>query len=47
MSVPWQQKVAVFKYIMGKKLRGVAKYPLVLQLEPLYACNLACAGCGK
>ena len=47
MSVPWQQKVAVFKYIMGKKLRGVAKYPLVLQLEPLFACNLACAGCGK
>ncbi|MBV8726661.1 MAG: adenosyl-hopene transferase HpnH [Candidatus Eremiobacteraeota bacterium] len=47
MSVPWQQKLAVFKYIMGRKLRGQAKYPLVLQLEPLFACNLACAGCGK
>jgi len=47
MSVPWQQKVAVFKYIVGKRMRGEAKYPLVLQLEPLFQCNLECAGCGK
>ncbi len=47
MSVPWQQKLAVFKYIAGKKLRREKKFPLVLQLEPLFQCNLECAGCGK
>ena len=47
MSMPLQQKVAVAKYIAGKKLRGETRYPLVLELEPLLQCNLACAGCGK
>jgi hopanoid biosynthesis associated radical SAM protein HpnH len=41
------QKLAVAKYILGKTLRGEKKYPLVLELEPLLQCNLACAGCGK
>jgi hopanoid biosynthesis associated radical SAM protein HpnH len=35
------------KYILGKKFSGEKKYPLVLMLEPLFRCNLACAGCGK
>ena len=47
MSMPLQQKIAVAKYIAGKRLRGEKKYPLVLELEPLLQCNLACAGCGK
>jgi hopanoid biosynthesis associated radical SAM protein HpnH len=47
MSMPLQQKIAVAKYIAGKRLRGQKKYPLVLELEPLLQCNLACAGCGK
>jgi hopanoid biosynthesis associated radical SAM protein HpnH len=47
MSMPLQQKIAVAKYITGKRLRGETKYPLVLELEPLLQCNLACAGCGK
>jgi len=47
MSIPLQQKLKVGAYVLGKKLRRVEKYPLVLQLEPLYLCNLACAGCGK
>jgi hopanoid biosynthesis associated radical SAM protein HpnH len=34
-------------YIAGRKLRGDKRYPLVLMLEPLFQCNLACAGCGK
>jgi hopanoid biosynthesis associated radical SAM protein HpnH len=34
-------------YILGQKLRGNKRYPLVLMLEPLFRCNLACAGCGK
>jgi hopanoid biosynthesis associated radical SAM protein HpnH len=37
----------VGSYIAKQKLRGVKKYPLVLELEPLFACNLACTGCGK
>lgn len=32
---------------MGQKIRGVKRYPLVLMLEPLFRCNLACSGCGK
>ncbi|MEO6912885.1 MAG: adenosyl-hopene transferase HpnH, partial [Candidatus Baltobacteraceae bacterium] len=47
MSMPVQQKLAIAKYIFSKRLRGVKKYPLVLELEPLLQCNLACAGCGK
>jgi hopanoid biosynthesis associated radical SAM protein HpnH len=47
MSIPLQQKVAVAAYLMRKRMKGVKKFPLVLQLEPLYQCNLACAGCGK
>ena len=47
MSVPLLQQYRVGKYIIGKKLKGIKKYPLVLMLEPLFRCNLACAGCGK
>jgi hopanoid biosynthesis associated radical SAM protein HpnH len=42
-----QEKLTVGSYIFGKKLKGEKKYPLVLELEPLLQCNLACAGCGK
>jgi hopanoid biosynthesis associated radical SAM protein HpnH len=37
----------VASYIAGRKLRRVKRYPLVLMLEPLFMCNLACSGCGK
>ena len=47
MSVPLIQKIRVGAYIVGKKLSGEKRYPLVLMLEPLLRCNLACAGCGK
>lgn len=47
MSVPLRQKVAVAAYLMRKRMQGIKKFPLVLQLEPLYQCNLECAGCGK
>jgi hopanoid biosynthesis associated radical SAM protein HpnH len=47
MSVPLIQQYRVARYIAGQKLRGVKRYPLVLMLEPLFRCNLACAGCGK
>jgi hopanoid biosynthesis associated radical SAM protein HpnH len=47
MSVPLRQQLSVGRYILRQKLRGVERYPLVLMLEPLFRCNLACAGCGK
>jgi hopanoid biosynthesis associated radical SAM protein HpnH len=47
MGVPISQMWTVASYVLGKRLRGVKRYPLVLMLEPLFRCNLACAGCGK
>src|SRR5690625_354453 len=47
MSIPLVQKYRVARYVMGKKLAGVKRYPLTLMLEPLFQCNLACPGCGK
>jgi hopanoid biosynthesis associated radical SAM protein HpnH len=47
MSVPVSQMWTVASYVLGKRLRGIERYPLVLMLEPLFRCNLACAGCGK
>lgn len=47
MGVPLSQMWTVAKYVVGRKLRRVKRYPLVLMLEPLFRCNLACAGCGK
>ena len=47
MSVPVMQQLRVAGYILGQKLKGNKRYPLVLMLEPLFRCNLACAGCGK
>src|SRR4026209_1476380 len=47
MPVPLRQSVRVGTYLMKQKLRGVEKFPLLVELEPLFQCNLACAGCGK
>jgi len=47
VGIPLLQKYRVASYIARQKLRGVHRYPLVLMLEPLFQCNLACAGCGK
>jgi len=47
VGVPLRQQIAVGKYLLTQKLKGKKKYPLVLMLEPLFRCNLACAGCGK
>jgi len=47
MAVPLRQQLKIAGYIVAKKLRGEKRYPLVLMLEPLFQCNLACAGCGK
>ena len=47
MAIPVRQQAAVAAYIAKQKLLGRKRYPLVLMLEPLFRCNLACAGCGK
>ena len=47
MGISVRQAVAVGAYVMKKKLKRQQRYPLVLMLEPLFRCNLACVGCGK
>jgi len=47
MSVPLRQVLRVGAYVVRQHLAGRKRYPLVLMLEPLFRCNLACAGCGK
>lgn len=45
--MPLRQNLRIASYIAGQKLRRREKFPLIVELEPLFACNLACAGCGK
>jgi len=47
LSIPLLQKLFVGSYVIRQRLTGRKRYPLVLMLEPLFRCNLACAGCGK
>src|SRR5215469_14596537 len=47
MAVPVSQIWTVATYVLKQRLKGRKRYPLVLMLEPLFRCNLACAGCGK
>lgn len=47
MPVPLSQGLKVMSYVLKQKLKGNKRYPLVLMLEPLFRCNLECAGCGK
>ncbi len=47
MAVPLSQMFTVTRYVISQKIKRVKRYPLVLMLEPIFRCNLACAGCGK
>ncbi|MDH3232997.1 MAG: adenosyl-hopene transferase HpnH [Alphaproteobacteria bacterium] len=47
MAVPVIQQLRVGGYLLKQKIKRNSRYPLVLMLEPLYRCNLACVGCGK
>jgi hopanoid biosynthesis associated radical SAM protein HpnH len=47
MAIPFLQKARIGAYVIRQHLVGRRRYPLVLMLEPLFRCNLACAGCGK
>ncbi|CAL8970079.1 GTP 3',8-cyclase 1 [Rhodoplanes serenus] len=47
MAIPFFKEMRIGAYVLKQKLLGRTRYPLVLMLEPLFRCNLACAGCGK
>jgi hopanoid biosynthesis associated radical SAM protein HpnH len=47
MPIPFRQTVRVGQYVLKQKLAKRDKFPLIVELEPLFACNLECAGCGK
>jgi hopanoid biosynthesis associated radical SAM protein HpnH len=47
MAVPFHKEIRIGAYLLKQKLMGRKRYPLVLMLEPLFRCNLACVGCGK
>ena len=47
MPIPFRQVATIGSYIVRQHVTGRKRYPLVLMLEPLFRCNLACAGCGK
>src|SRR5450756_933907 len=47
MSMPLRVSLRIGTHLMKQKLSGNKKFPLLVELEPLFACNLACNGCGK
>jgi hopanoid biosynthesis associated radical SAM protein HpnH len=47
MPIPVRQNARVASYLVRQKLARREKYPLIVEIEPLFACNLACPGCGK
>ena len=47
MPVPMRQSMRIGAYLARQKLSRTEKFPLIVELEPLFQCNLACQGCGK
>jgi hopanoid biosynthesis associated radical SAM protein HpnH len=47
MPMPMRQSIRLAAYLLKQKIKRVEKFPLLVELEPLFACNLKCAGCGK
>jgi hopanoid biosynthesis associated radical SAM protein HpnH len=47
VTMPIRQSLRIGRYILRQKMRGREKFPLLVELEPLFACNLHCSGCGK
>ena len=47
MAIPFFKEIRLGAYLLKQRVMGRKRYPLVLMLEPLFRCNLACAGCGK
>ncbi|HEY5295490.1 MAG TPA: radical SAM protein, partial [Gaiellaceae bacterium] len=47
MSIPVRQNVAIARYLLKQRVKRNDKFPLLVELEPLFQCNLACSFCGK
>jgi hopanoid biosynthesis associated radical SAM protein HpnH len=47
MPIPIRQNLRMASYLAAQRLRGRTKFPLIVEVEPLFSCNLSCAGCGK
>src|SRR5690349_2962802 len=47
MPIPLRQNLTVARYLARQKRQKRYKYPLIVEIEPLFACNLDCPGCGK
>jgi hopanoid biosynthesis associated radical SAM protein HpnH len=47
MPVPIRQNLRIGRHLLTQKVRGKKQFPLIVEIEPLFACNLACPGCGK
>ncbi|HEX7561812.1 MAG TPA: adenosyl-hopene transferase HpnH, partial [Bradyrhizobium sp.] len=47
MKIPYFKEICIAAYLFKQRIMGRKRYPLVLMLEPLFRCNLACVGCGK
>jgi hopanoid biosynthesis associated radical SAM protein HpnH len=47
MGIHLSQAIEIGKYLVAQRLKGRKRFPLILMLEPLFRCNLACVGCGK
>ncbi|PZS15956.1 MAG: adenosyl-hopene transferase HpnH [Acidimicrobiales bacterium] len=47
MAIPLRQNLKIASYLFRQKMAGNKKFPLIVELEPLFACNLSCPGCGK
>ena len=47
MSIPLRQNLRMARYLLRQRMARRERFPLIVELEPLFACNLACAGCGK
>ncbi len=47
MPIPLRQNMKIGSHLLRQKLKGVKHYPFIVEIEPLFACNLSCPGCGK
>ncbi|GAA4685360.1 adenosyl-hopene transferase HpnH [Pseudonocardia yuanmonensis] len=47
MAMPLRQSIRLGSYLLKQKIKGAEKFPILVELEPLFACNLKCNGCGK
>src|SRR6266699_105759 len=47
MAIPFRQSARIAAYLFKQKISRTEKFPLLVELEPLFQCNLACSGCGK